>query len=67
MPDRVRAGCSRQRIFTADFIVNSTNTVLVTTNYRLGALGTFFNDETRGAPSTHAHAHTHTHTHAHAN
>lgn len=41
-------GCSRERVFTSDFVVNSTNTILVTTNYRLGALGTFANDISQG-------------------
>jgi acetyl esterase/lipase len=30
------AGCSSQNEFHGDFIANSTNTVLVTINYRLG-------------------------------
>ncbi len=45
------SGCSRERVFTSDFVVNSTNTILVTTNYRLGALGTFANDISQGTPT----------------
>jgi len=38
-------GCSAQKVYYSDFFANSTNTIVVTINYRLGALGFFCNPE----------------------
>lgn len=39
------AGCSSQKVFYGDFFANSTDTILVTLNYRLGALGFLCNPD----------------------
>eukprot|EP01121_Diplochlamys_sp_Union-15-3_P018853 TRINITY_DN6953_c0_g1_i1.p1 TRINITY_DN6953_c0_g1~~TRINITY_DN6953_c0_g1_i1.p1 ORF type:complete len:517 (-),score=78.23 TRINITY_DN6953_c0_g1_i1:16-1566(-) len=41
-------GCSSQNLFYSDFIANSTSTVVVTFNYRLGVLGFLASTELQG-------------------
>lgn len=44
-------GCSHDRSTLGNFLANTTNTLFVTINYRLGALGTFVNDKVGGTRS----------------